>query len=93
MKKRVSNWTDGDSGWFTDGTAFRLAGVRAPERHQFGAETATRRAAGMTGQTGGHVNVNVRGVDKYGRKIVEMHNRDGSVNERMRRKGYRNKGR
>jgi hypothetical protein len=69
-----------------------LARVRTPERHRFGSSTATRTAAGMTGQTNGIVKV--RTVAKsYGRDVVEMWNRDGSINERLRRRGYTNKGR
>lgn len=91
-RKKVSKWDDGDSGKFADGTRFRLAGVHAPERHQFGGSKATRTAAGMTGQSRGVVNVKTVGRS-YGRNVVEMSNSCGSVNERMRAKGYRNKGR
>ncbi len=92
-RKRVDYWSDGDSGWFTDGTEFRLAGVRAPETYQFGGSKATRTVAGMTGRTRGYVNVNEVARDRYGRTVVNMWNRDGSINERMRGKGYRKKGR
>lgn len=34
MRKRIGRWNDGDSGYFTDGTPFRLARVRAPESYQ-----------------------------------------------------------
>ena len=92
VKKRIGHWKDGDSGVFTDSSRFRLARVRAPESHQYGGSKATRTAAGMTGQTRGVVNV--RRVGKsYGRAVVEMQNRHGSINSRMRAKGYRNKGR
>ncbi len=87
-KKRVDFWHDGDSGQFTDGTWFRLARVNAPEKHRAGGERATRAAAGMTGQSRGHVNV--RSVCRsYNRAVVEMRNSDGSINDRMRRRGYR----
>lgn len=92
-KKRIDSWKDGDSGKFTDGTPFRLARVRAPERHQFGGKTATRRAAGMSGKTRGFVNVKTVGRDKYGRKVVEISNKHGSINNRLLRRGSRNKGR
>lgn len=92
-RKRIDHWTDGDSGHFTDGTPFRLAGVRATEKHRFGSSKATRTAASMTGRTKGYVNVKVVARDRYGRAVVEMSNKDGSINKRMRKKGYRNKGR
>jgi len=92
MKKKVKRWTDGDSGVFKDGTRFRLARVRAPEHHQFGGKNATKVAAGMTSRSGGNVQVKRVG-SSYGRSVVEMRNQDGSINNRMRSRGYRNKGR
>ena len=86
MKKKVSKWIDGDSGWFSDKTHFRLARVNAPERNQFGAETATRRAAGMTGQTRGYVNIKPISRDRYDRLLVEMSNKHGSINNRLIKK-------
>lgn len=91
-KKRIDHWTDGDSGVFTDGTRFRLAGVRAPEKRQKGAGRATRSAAGMSGQTKGYVQVKRVGKS-YGRDVVEMSNKHGSINKRLRNRGYRNSGR
>ncbi|RJQ21871.1 nuclease [Candidatus Woesearchaeota archaeon] len=91
-RKRIDHWHDGDSGYFTDGTPFRLANVRAPEKHQFGGSKATRTAAGMTSRSNGYVNVQVVGKS-YGRSVVTMSNGDGSINTRLRRKGYWNKGR
>ena len=89
---RVKKWNDGDSGVFKDGTRFRLARVRAPEHHQFGGKKATKVAAGMTSRSKGFVNVRRVG-SSYGRAVVEMRNKDGSINNRMRSKGYKNKGR
>ena len=93
VKRKVSKWEDGDSGLFSDGTQFRLARVRAPEKHQFGGETATRRAAGMTGQSSGFVNVQTMARDTYGRVLVELSNKNGSINNRLIRRGCKNKGR
>ena len=93
LRKKIKEWVDGDSGFFSDGTPFRLAKVRAPELHQFGGYKAKRIVAGMTGRSRGFVSVRQVGRDKYGRAIVEMSNKDGSINERMRKKGYRRKGR
>ena len=81
QRKRIDHWIDGDSGMFTDGNYFRLARVHAPEKHQFGGERATRRAAGMSGQSSGNVSVQVVG-QSY-----------GSINNRMLRRGYSSKGR
>ena len=93
FKKKVQQLDDGDSGKFSDGTRFRLNNVRCPEKHQFGGSKATRTAAGMIGRSKGRVNVSVVGKDRYGRKIVNLSNKDGSINKRMRNKGYTNKGR
>ena len=93
VKKTVKKWVDGDSGIFTDGTKFRLSNVRAPEKKQSGGSKATKVAAGMSGRSKGRVNVKQVAVDKYKRSVVTMSNKDGSINERMRKKGYTNKGR
>jgi micrococcal nuclease len=90
--KRVARWCDGDSGSFKEGTKFRLANVRAPEKHQFGGSRATKVVSGMTSRSNGSVNVRIVGRDRYGRQIVNMSNKDGSINQRMRSKGYVNKG-
>ena len=91
MRRRIDRWIDGDSGIFSDGSRFRLARVRAPERGQRGSSLATRTAAGMTGRSNGLVNVNVVGYS-YGRQVVEMSNRDGSINNRLIGLGYRKQG-
>ncbi len=91
--KKIKKWVDGDSGIFTDGTSFRLRNVRAPEKKSKGGRKAQRVAAGMTGRSKGRVSVKIYSKDKYGRQIVEMSNKDGSINKRMREKGYINKGR
>jgi len=93
MKKKIQQWFDGDSGVFSDGTKFRLNNVRKPESYQFGGEKATRTAAGMTGRTDGWVNWNPVARDRYGRQVGNMSNKDGSINQRMRSRGYSNKGR
>lgn len=92
-RKKIKKWRDGDSGIFSDGTEFRLARVRAPEKHQVGGSTATRVASGMTGRSKGWVDVEQVGYDRYGRVIVEMRNKSGSINDRLIKKGYKNKGR
>lgn len=92
VRKKIDYWIDGDSGFFTDGTPFRLSGVRSPEHHQFGSKKATRTVAGMTGRFNGDVNVKKVG-SSYGRDVVVMRNPEGSINKRMLSKGYKNKGR
>ena len=92
VKKKIARWDDGDSGIFSDGTRFRLAGVRAPEKYQFGGSRATRTAASMTGRSNGWVNWKPFG-SSYGRQVGNMSNADGSINRRMLTRGYKNKGR
>ena len=92
-KKKVKKWLDGDTPKFSDGIIGRLARVRCHEKHQFGGSTATKTVAGMTGRTKGRVYVKQIGRDKWGRPIIEMKNKDGSINKRMIKKGYKNKGR
>ena len=53
---------------------------------------ATRTAAGMTGRSWGFVNIQPVG-ESYGRSVVLMSDKDGSINNRLRKKGYTNKGR
>ena len=93
QKKKVTKLEDGDSGWFADGSQFRLANVRAPEKYQFGGSTAKRRLAGMLAKRGNIVNTKTVAIDKYGRKVVEMRNTNGSVNNRMKMRGCKSKGR
>lgn len=92
IKKKIVKLDDGDSGRFSDGTRFRLARVGAPEKYQFGGSTATKVLSGMLGRSKGFVNVKKVG-NSYGRDVVEIVNKDGSINNRMRKKGYWNKGR
>ncbi|MBU0650562.1 thermonuclease family protein, partial [bacterium] len=61
--------------------------------HQFGGKSATKRAAGMTGQSNGLVNIKPVARDKYGRLLVEMSNSSGSINNRLIKRGCANKGR
>jgi len=90
---RNVKFKDGDSGTYSDGTEFRLANVRAPEMNQHGGSKAKRVSSGMIGRSKGHVSIEEVGRDKYGRVLVNMRNKDGSINERLRKKGYTNKGR
>lgn len=84
---------DGDSVTLSDGTRFRLANVRAPEMNQRDGTKTRNVSSGMRSRSEGMVSIEEIGRDKYGRVLVNMSNKDGSINERMRAKGYRNKGR
>lgn len=90
---RNVKFTDGDSGTYSDGTKFRLSNVRAPESDRHGGSKAKRVACGMAGRSKGRVSIEEVGRDKYGRILVNMKNKDGSINERLRKRGYTNKGR
>ena len=92
-RKKVKQLKDGDSGFFADGTGFRLANVRAPEKYQYGGSTAKRRLAGMLGRSNNMVTAKTVAIDRYGRKVVVLKNKDGSINDRMRKNGCKNKGR
>jgi len=92
-RKKIKKWYDGDSGVFSNGEQFRLARVRAPEKNKKEGSTALRSASGMTSRQNNFVNVNKVAKDKYGRSIVEISNKHGSVNNRLRQRGYANKGR
>jgi micrococcal nuclease len=93
IRKKIKKWHDGDSGVFSNGEKFRLARVRAPEKNRKGGSTALRSASGMSSRTNGRVSVERVARDKYGRSIVEIKNKHGSINDRLRKKGYTNKGR
>lgn len=93
VRKKITKWIDGDSGVFADGTKFRLTNVRSSEKNKSGGTKATKVAAGMSGRSKGFVTVKQVGKDRYGRALVEMSNKDGSINKRLRDKGYKNKGR
>jgi endonuclease YncB( thermonuclease family) len=90
---RKVKFKDGDSGTYSDGTDFRLANVRAPELNQAGGQKAKRSASSMVGRSNGFVRIEEICRDKYGRIVVNMENKDGSINERLRKKGNTNKGR
>ena len=92
-KRKIGKLYDGDSGTFANGENFRLANVRAPETGRKDASSAKRALAGMLGRSSNSVNVKEVGRDKYGRTLVKFSNSDGSINQRMRDKGYSNRGR
>ena len=87
----VSRCKDGDTLVLQNGLEIRLANVRAQETGTRGAPTATRALSGMIGRCGGKIRYKGVGVS-YGRLVAEVRNSDGSVNERMRKKGYTDKG-
>ena len=79
-RKKIKLLDDCDSGSFADGIRFRLKNVRAYEKHQFGGFIAKRILAGMMGRIKGVVQVRTVARGHYGREIVEIKNKDGSVN-------------
>ncbi len=93
VKRKITNLCDGDSGEFANGERFRLVNVRSPEKRQKGYQTAKKSLAGMIGRSNNKVDVTSVGKDKYGRNLVNLSNLDGSINQRMREKGFTNKGR
>lgn len=92
-RKKIREWIDGDTVRFSSGETARLARVRCPEKHQFGGSKATKTAAGMSGRSRGVVSSKQVARDRYGRAVVELWNKDGSINSRMIKRGYKNKGR
>lgn len=92
-KRKIAKLYDGDSGVFANGENFRLSNVRSPETGKKGGSEAKRTLAGMLGRNNNQANVKAVGTDSYGRTLVRLSNRDGSINSRMRSKGYTNKGR
>lgn len=83
---------DGDGVKFADGEEGRLVNVRAPEKNEPGYARAKKSLSSMIARSGGEVNCRSVGRDKYGRLLVEISNHEGSINKRLREKGYTNKG-
>ena len=86
---QIQIFFDGDSGQFSNGERFRLADVRSPDKNEVDYMKAKRILSGMAGRSKGWVSVEEVGIDPYGRVIVKLENQDGSINERMKQRGYR----
>ena len=80
---------DGDSGIAADANGefeFRLYGIDAPERDDASRAALENLIAGF----GSDLYAEERDLDRYGRRVVVLHNKDGShsVNVEMVRQGY-----
>ncbi|MCA9459116.1 MAG: hypothetical protein KC550_01050 [Nanoarchaeota archaeon] len=86
-KRKVIEVLDGDTVQFANGDYGRLAGVRAPEKNHKLYSTAKRVLAGMISRDNWEVNCKVVGTS-YNRLVVELSNFEGSINQRMKAKGF-----
>ena len=86
---QIQFFFDGDSGQFSNGERFRMADVRSPEEDDPDYIKAKRIVSGMAGRFHKWVSVEEVGIDQYGRVLVKLYNEDGSINDRMRQRGYR----
>ncbi len=82
----VAFFVDGDSGELSDGTRFRLASAKMPDRSEPRYHTAKRSAQQLV-PDGSEVEITVVGADCYRRKLVIMRTMDGkNVNARQIRR-------
>ncbi len=85
---------DADSGMMIDyygnEKMFRLCDVRAPEKGQLGYQKAKNVVNGMVGRYKNIVTVEINnGMDSFHRILVLMSNPEGSINDRLIQRGYR----
>ena len=80
VKKIIREWTDGDSGIFTDGKKFRLSNVSAPEKHEPGYNLATLRSERLV-HPGTLIDIKTTGKDTYNRQLVEITAHGRQVNK------------
>lgn len=85
---QIQFFVDGDSGQFSNGEHFRLADVRSPDKDKVDYMKAKKILSGMAGRCHRCVNVEEVGIYQYGRLLVELENKDGSINDRIRQRGY-----
>ena len=85
---QIQFFFDGDSGQFANGERFRMADVRSPEEDDPDYLKAKRVVSGMVGRSHKWVTVEEVGIDPYGRLLVKLYNEDGSINDRLRQRGY-----
>ena len=85
---QIQFFFDGDSGQFSNGERFRMADVRSPDKNEINYMKAKRSVSAMAGRFHRWVTVEEVGIDPYGRLIVKLYNQDGSINDRMRQRGY-----
>lgn len=89
-KRQITEVIDGDTIKFANGDYGRLARVRAPEKNQRGYETAKKVLESIIYRED-CVNSKTVG-NSYDRLVVELSNSEGSINDRMIKKGYGGKG-
>ena len=65
-----------------------MADVRSPSKDEPDYLKAKRSLSAMAGRSHRWVTVEQVGIDQYGRLIVKLYNQDGSLNDRMRLRGY-----
>ena len=85
---QIQFFFDGDSGQFSNGERFRLADVRSPDKNESDYLKAKRSLSAMAGRSHKWVTVEEVGIDQYGRVLVNLENQDGSINDRMKQRGY-----
>ncbi|ADE36564.1 thermonuclease family protein [Methanohalophilus mahii] len=101
-KKKRTGWKsgtvkkciDGDTLEMTNGDRIRLSKVRSPETYQKGGNKSTNVLRGMVNKCKKKIQYKPTSTKgSYNRIVAEVKNKDGSINERMRKKGYKSKGR
>ncbi len=90
-QRKIIKVLDGDTVQFANGDYGRLAEVRAPEKNNKYYSTAKRALALMISRSQWIVNCKIVGKS-YGRFVVQISNHDGSINQRMKAKGFTNMG-
>ena len=84
---KVKKVIDGDTLQLRNGKLYRLAGVNAPELGQRGGPKA-REALRRITPPGATVGIGAKGKS-YGRTVAQVTRKGRSVNDALRRKGYK----
>jgi len=66
-----------------------MADIHTPEKDSPDYTKAKKMVSAMAGRSNRWVTVEQVLIDQYGRLIVKLENQDGSLNERMKQRGYR----
>lgn len=85
---QIQFFFDGDSGQFSNGERFRLTDIRSPDKNEADYLKVKRSLFAMAGRSNRWGTVEEVGIDSYGRLLVNLKNQDGSINERMRQRGF-----
>ncbi len=75
-------WTDGDSGELSDGSRFRLARTKTPEKYDANYHLAKQTAEHLA-PPGEELNIKIVGRDDYGRKLIEITKSGRNVNTEL----------